>query len=382
MTPVMLIYTAQTAIHEEIREYLNSIPNPFRFIENDNEIFELTDEQTSGLLLIDINFVTDKLINSLTIPYILLLLDSDTYDYEELISINRYGCYVKGCGELMFKSVMTTAFELFKNKMAQGNPISSSEKPINKFYKELFEKSCDNLIVLKNDTIIDCSDNLLEFYHIDKKDHIIGKSPWDYSPEYQSDGQKSKEKGRRIIQDLRDNEYGDFLWTSKSEDNKSFDCEISVKKLIIENNEYLISSHRDISERIRRFQILEQSEKWYKAIFDEIDEVCFIFEKGVIFQCNQKMIQMYKAENKDDIIGKTIFDLSPEYQPDGTNSKKQATNHMQMALSGREVNFYWKHKKLDGTLFDAEVSLSKVTIDNHDFLLALNRDITNRMNLV
>ena len=47
-------------------------------------------------------------------------------------------------------------------------------------------------------------------------------------------------------------------------------------------------------------------------------------------------------------------------------------------LQNKPQRFEWIHKKLDGTLFDADVSLNTIEFKEQTVLLAIVRDITQR----
>ncbi|MDY0083964.1 MAG: PAS domain S-box protein, partial [Ignavibacteriaceae bacterium] len=74
------------------------------------------------------------------------------------------------------------------------------------------------------------------------------------------------------------------------------------------------------------------------------------------------------------------YDLSPEYQPDGSLSKLKGKKKIDDALSGELQFFEWTHKRFDESIFITEISLSKIQLDNSVYIQAIVRDITERKN--
>ncbi len=106
----------------------------------------------------------------------------------------------------------------------------------------------------------------------------------------------------------------------------------------------------------------------------------FLLLKDDIFiDCNEKTTEMF-ATSKDQIIGKNPQFFSPDLQPDGQSSATKAKEKIENALNDEPQFFEWQHKRLDGILFDAEVSLKKIEYHNDIFLQAIVRDITDRKN--
>ena len=65
-------------------------------------------------------------------------------------------------------------------------------------------------------------------------------------------------------------------------------------------------------------------------------------------------------------------------QPDGSSSLESANNHIKKALWSGKENFFWVHKRADGTTFPADVLFSRITLKNRVILQATVRDITER----
>lgn len=116
--------------------------------------------------------------------------------------------------------------------------------------------------------------------------------------------------------------------------------------------------------------------KFYQKVFLEAKDAIFLLNKENVFvECNPITLQMFGC-TKQDIIGHTPLDLSPEVQLDGRLSKELAIEKMTNAFAGNPQLFEWIHLRKDRTPFFAQVSLSKIDIENEEYLLAIVRDNT------
>jgi PAS domain S-box-containing protein len=82
--------------------------------------------------------------------------------------------------------------------------------------------------------------------------------------------------------------------------------------------------------------------------------------------------------DKNEILQSSPWDVSPEKQPDGSDSRKKSIEYLNLAIQGKPQHFEWQHKKSDGRLFDAEINLSPIRLEHKIFVQGIVRDITER----
>ena len=104
--------------------------------------------------------------------------------------------------------------------------------------------------------------------------------------------------------------------------------------------------------------------------------ILLLDDTGII-DCNRDAEEVFGA-GRNRIIGLMLHELLPETQPDGSLSREKAIENIRTLSEGNSHFFEWKHRKFDGTLFDAEVSLNRIVFENRPVILAIIRDITEK----
>ncbi len=134
---------------------------------------------------------------------------------------------------------------------------------------------------------------------------------------------------------------------------------------------------RDITEKVEGERLLKESEEKFRRLFETINHPIFLMERESILDCNPASEVVFKTERAN-IIGKTPFDFSPEYQPDGESSSEKGKHYIILAMQGERISFEWKHMRADKTLFDAHVTLDRLIIGGKIYLFAFVYDLTER----
>lgn len=124
---------------------------------------------------------------------------------------------------------------------------------------------------------------------------------------------------------------------------------------------------------------LELSPPIFNKLFNMIEDPISILENGVFVECNDATVKMLRMNSREDLIGKTPWELSPEYQPDGLLSVEKAKMMIAKCLAGGSNRFEWEHTRFDGSLFTAEIVLTPVPEMDIETVFVIWRDITDNV---
>lgn len=183
------------------------------------------------------------------------------------------------------------------------------------------------------------------------------------SPEYQRDGSLSSEKASQYITQAFTTGRVQFEWLHQKFNGEQIPAEITLVKIdeLDEDGSELVAGYtRDMREQREMEKKIEKFNNQLQAILDASPLCLNLWNKQYEnIMCNKAAVELFELTNEQEYLDR-FFELSPEYQPDGSLSSEKATMYIEEAFENGKAQFQWVHRKLDGEEIVAEITLVKV----------------------
>ena len=167
-----------------------------------------------------------------------------------------------------------------------------------------------------------------------------------------------------------------------TKDGKKLDFLISGAPIFSDTNVVIgsIGVMTDITDRKMAERALIESERFNKILFESSRNPIVVMEAetGVYVNSNDAAVKIYKYNSREETIGKTPIDVSPEFQYDGTPSTVKAKFYIGECLKKGSIIFDWLHQRPNGELWDAEVHLMHFKLKNRDMMQFSLLDVTEK----
>lgn len=171
-------------------------------------------------------------------------------------------------------------------------------------FRLLFERSPDMVVVLKDARFIAANPASSRVVGLEPA-QLVGLTPWDISPEHQSDGTPSEDKAMQHIAQALDTGPHTFPWVHKRPDGTPVYCEVSLAAYGTDGDVQVQAIVRDVTERKR-------SEEERRAFELQVEQQKRLFYRETILSVTN---------------GKLCICDDPDVEPHRTNAIMLAELH-------------------------------------------------------
>ena len=135
---------------------------------------------------------------------------------------------------------------------------------------------------------------------------------------------------------------------------------------------------RDITEHKKSEEALQESEEKFRLLFEKSADPVLLMYGYTYVDCNEAALKLIGCSKKDQLVGLSALDISPEYQPDGRLSSEKAQGIRAATISMGVNHFEWMQRAFDGKEFWVDVSQTVIPIRGRQIKYTVWRDISER----
>jgi PAS domain S-box-containing protein len=125
---------------------------------------------------------------------------------------------------------------------------------------------------------------------------------------------------------------------------------------------------------------VEKEQVKYKTLFETNSDGIVLLDDEGFLDCNEAALRMFRIPTVEAFTRMQPGELGPPVQPDGSPSADFARAHIAKAVADGHSQFEWLGRRIDGSLFPAEIALHSMILDGKAVTQAIIRDITERKN--
>ncbi|MHB1107816.1 MAG: PAS domain S-box protein, partial [Lutibacter sp.] len=219
-------------------------------------------------------------------------------------------------------SYLSIKEDITERKNAEENLLKATEKitKSEKKFRDLFEKSGDAILIIKNGVFVNCNQATLEMLGYKNFEAVLNFQPAELSPKFQPDGIASRKKAEEMMRISLKNGTHRFEWIHTKSNGELFPVEVLLTAISNEpNNKTIHCVWRDITDRKHTenelrdaYESLKDRENFVSKILETANEGFWLIdEKANTIDLNAEMCKIL-GYSETSVKGKSIFDFVDE----------------------------------------------------------------------
>ncbi len=221
---------------------------------------------------------------------------------------------------------------------------------------------------------IDCNLEAVKLFGLEKKQDYLDRF-FELSPKYQPDGQESKPLALKRLQTAFEEGYLQFEWLHQKLNGEPIPCEITLIRQEYQDDHIVIGYTKDLREIKASEAKVKETEKRAQIMLDTMPLCANFWNKNFEnIDCNLEAAKLFDLNDKQEYLDR-FFELSPEYQPNGSLSSELALEKITTAFRDGYCHFEWMHQKLDGEPMPCEITLIRQEYQDDHIVIGYTRDL-------
>jgi PAS domain S-box-containing protein len=136
-------------------------------------------------------------------------------------------------------------------------------------------------------------------------------------------------------------------------------------------------THRQADELRKQQQFLKDSESKFRTMYESSGDAMVLLDETGFLDCNSAALSFFGSRTREEFLSHKLEDFSAPQQSFGTDGG-DLTKRISSAMLEGSHRFEWTLRRADGTLFPADVLMSKLELAGRQLLQGTIRDISER----
>lgn len=244
-------------------------------------------------------------------------------------------------------------------------------------YRSIFENAYEAVLVVFEGNFVDCNKKALELFGYSRP-VLLEKNFLSLTANDSIHGHSASEALRKHVENAFSFGNTSFDWVFVRRDGSKFEAEVSFSRVVENQNEFVFTVIRDVTEkRIQEQEILE-NQKTLQKLFDKTGDGNLLIHNNIIVDCSDQAVSLLQYSSKEDLIGNRPADFAPKLQPDGSPSQAKMLLMLGKVAEEGSARFEWMNKLSTGELSPIEVNLTSIKIKGVTMVHAAWHDIKAR----
>lgn len=232
-------------------------------------------------------------------------------------------------------------------------------------YLNIFKNSPHGMLIIENNTIIDCNDTAVDMLVYSDQNDLLNKAISKYTPTYQPNGRRSSEVLDETLKTTVREGSCQFEWAFLKSDNKPLWVEVVVTDISTDSKVLFLVTFKEITDAQQQVNYIGD----YETVFKYAKMGLAIIDANTKFlDANDAYLKML-GYTKSELLQYRGLDVSAEKD---VYSSQATVNRV--TREGYIENFEKSYIRKDGEIIDVDMSLALLP-DEKRILISV-RDIT------
>ncbi len=241
-------------------------------------------------------------------------------------------------------------------------------------YRTLWETSSTGYFLLHNGIIVDCNQTVSHHFKY-PKNHIIGKAPIEFSPEFQPDGKRSDELVQMYIERAAGGADVNFRWAHVASDDSIIYHDINLRHMQLGKRWLIVAALRNVTEQVMAEEKLHLQDRALQCTNNGVIICRYEGQNNPITWANTAFLHI-SGYSMAEVLGKDCrFMHAEDRDQEGLDEIRDAINE------GRSATVIVRNYRKNGEQIWVEILIDPVFSDNGKLThyVGIIRDISERV---